>query len=525
MTRSGDAEVNGAGAPAVRRNEIIGVLSLAVDFAIGQPVGYGLRSAVASMALARDLGCDEAIAAESYYQGLLQASGCNAETDVLNALFGDEILLRQDVVRIERADPGQMLTLLLSHVGTGREGLTPQAPGDAAFRAIMGDANKVFHSHCETASKLAKRLGLSHAVQRNLSQTHERWDGGGIPDGVTGKAIALPVRIATVVHHCIRLGGFGTVEQVGERVRSRSGGAYDPAVVDAVLRRLPQLLAETDDEAAWRKAICDYPPDDVSLSEAELDMACEVLADFIDLKSPAIAGHSRAVGALADAAAEVAGFSPDDRAIVRRAGLVHDLGYAAIPGPQRLGQTGSEQARLHPYYAERLLHRAPGLVSIGAIIAQHHERLDGSGFHRACRGPDLSTASRLLAAADDYQTLTETRAGREAMSPKQAAQSLRDEARRGGLCGEAVAAVLQAAGVSGRMKKVTYAAGLTTREIEVLQALARGGANKEIARDLGLSPKTVDNHIQSIYSKLGVKTRGGATLFALERGLLQPGKT
>src|SRR5689334_20792461 len=104
-----------AGAPTVRRNEIIGVLSLAVDFAIGQSVGYGLRTAVASMAVAREMGGDEAIAAEAYYQGLLQASGCNAETDVLNALFGDEILLRQDVVRIERADPTQMLALVLSH--------------------------------------------------------------------------------------------------------------------------------------------------------------------------------------------------------------------------------------------------------------------------------------------------------------------------------------------------------------------------------------------------------------------------
>ena len=512
-------------APAVRRNEIIGVLSLAVDFAIGQPVGYGLRSAVASMAVARDLGHDEALAAESYYQGLLQASGCNAETDVLNALFGDEILLRQEVVRIERADPAQMLSLLLTHVGEGREGAAPQAPGDAAYRAIMGAANRVFHSHCETASKLALRLGLSPAVQRNLSQTHERWDGAGIPEGLAGEAIALPVRIATVVHHCIRLGGFLPPEQVAARVRSRSGAAYDPAMVDAVLPRLPLLLADSGDEKAWRDAICDFPPDDASLSDAELDAACEVLADFIDLKSPAIAGHSRAVSALADAAAACAKFSADDRALVRRAGLVHDLGYAAIPGPHRLAHTGAEQTRLHPYYAERLLHRAPGLAPIGAVMAQHHERLDGSGFHRACRGPDLSAASRMLAAADAYQTLTEARASRAALTPKQAAQTLRDDARRGALCGEAVAAVLEAAGQSGRAKKTTYAAGLTAREIEVLQALARGGSNKEIARGLGLSPKTVDNHTQSIYSKLGVQTRGGATLYALEHGLLQPAKT
>ncbi len=511
-------------APAVRRNEIIGVLSLAVDFAIGQPVGYGLRSAVGSMSVARAIGCDEALAAESYYQGLLQASGCNAETDVLNALFGDEIGLRQEVVRIERADPAQMLSLLLTHVGDGREGPPPQTPGDAAFSAIMGAANKVFHSHCETASKLAERLGLSIAVQRNLSQTHERWDGKGIPIGLAGDAIALPVRIATVVHHCIRLGGFLPVEQVAERVRSRSGFAYDPEIVEAVLPHLLRLLAETNDELAWRQAICNFPPDDISLSGAELDIACEVLADFIDLKSPAIAGHSRAVGALADAAAQVVNFSAEDRATVRRAGLVHDLGYAAIPGPQRLLPIGSEQSRLHPYYAERLLHRAPGLAPISVVIAQHHERLDGSGFHRACRGPDLSAASRLLAAADAYQTLTEARHGREAFTSKQAAQKLRDDARSGKLCGEAVAAVLEAAGQTGRARKVTHVGGLTAREIEVLQALARGGSNKDIARELALSPKTVDNHIQSIYSKVGVKTRGGATLFALERGLLQPGK-
>ena len=66
-------------------------------------------------------------------------------------------------------------------------------------------------------------------------------------------------------------------------------------------------------------------------------------------------------------------------------------------------------------------------------------------------------------------------------------------------------------------------AGLTGREIGVLQRLVRGGTTKEIANEIGLSPKTVDNHIQSIYGKIGVKTRGGATLFALEHGLLKPG--
>jgi HD-GYP domain-containing protein (c-di-GMP phosphodiesterase class II)/DNA-binding CsgD family transcriptional regulator len=245
-----------------------------------------------------------------------------------------------------------------------------------------------------------------------------------------------------------------------------------------------------------------------------------VFADFIDLKSPAIAGHSRAVSALAEATAGLANFSREDRALVRRAGLVHDIGYTAIPGTQRYAREVSERGRLHPYFAERLLQRAPGLSAIGTIIAQHHERLDGSGFHRGSRGPDLSTASRLLAVAEAYQSLIEDRPGRGAMSPKQAAQWLRDEARRGGLDGEAVQRVLEAAGQSERTKTPPLVGGLSAREFEVLQAVARGGTNKAVGRELGLSPKTIDNHIQSIYAKLGVKTRGGATLFALEHGLL-----
>ncbi|MFO1187396.1 MAG: LuxR C-terminal-related transcriptional regulator [Alphaproteobacteria bacterium] len=288
--------------------------------------------------------------------------------------------------------------------------------------------------------------------------------------------------------------------------------------------RLSALTGDATEEEAWESAI-DHPPMDVVLSDEELDAALEALADFTDLKSPAIAGHSRAVSVLAEGAAQAAHVLPDDRTQLRRAGLVHDIGYAAIPGTQRRMQEGSERSRLHPYFAERLLCRVPGLRPIGAVMAQHHERMDGTGFHRGCRGNDMSAASRLLAVAEAYQNLIEGRPGRPALTPKQAAQRLRDEARAGSLDGDAVLAVLEAAGQAGRAKKAPHAGGLTAREIDVLQRVARGGTTKEIGHDLGLSPKTVDNHIQSIYAKLNLKTRGGATLFALENGLLPPAKT
>ena len=131
----------------------------------------------------------------------------------------------------------------------------------------------------------------------------------------------------------------------------------------------------------------------------------------------------------------------------------------------------------------------------------------------------------MLAVAEAYQNLVEDRPFRVTLTSAQAAQKLREEVTRGTLDGEAVAAVLQAAGQGKRGKKVAFVAGLTAREVDVLRRVVKGGTMKDVGRDLGLSPKTVDNHIQSIYGKIGVNTRGGATLFAMEHGLLTPGQT
>ncbi|HET9848979.1 MAG TPA: LuxR C-terminal-related transcriptional regulator [Candidatus Dormibacteraeota bacterium] len=60
---------------------------------------------------------------------------------------------------------------------------------------------------------------------------------------------------------------------------------------------------------------------------------------------------------------------------------------------------------------------------------------------------------------------------------------------------------------------------LTARELEVLKLLGRGLANREVADGLGVSSRTVEAHLRSIYSKLGVRTRSAATRYAIEHGL------
>jgi DNA-binding CsgD family transcriptional regulator len=179
-----------------------------------------------------------------------------------------------------------------------------------------------------------------------------------------------------------------------------------------------------------------------------------------------------------------------------------------------------EQVRLHPYHTSQVLKRTPFLRSLDDIASAHHERLDGSGYYRGVPASALPATARVLAAADTFHAKLEPRPHREALGREAAASYVRGEASAGRLDPMAVEAVLTAAGQQGRAER--SGPRLTPREVEILVQVARGGSMREIARALTISPKTVDGHLQRIYPKIGVSTRAGATLFAVQQGLLSP---
>jgi DNA-binding CsgD family transcriptional regulator len=187
------------------------------------------------------------------------------------------------------------------------------------------------------------------------------------------------------------------------------------------------------------------------------------------------------------------------------------------PGP--LTELEWERVRLHAYYTERMLRRPRPLAEIGAVAALTHERLDGSGYHRGLSGTAIPASARLLAAADCYHALCEPRPHRPPHAPREAARHLRAEARAGRLEPGCVEAVLAAAGHPTR-RPAAGPGGLTTREMEVLVLLARAATTRQIARRLGIAPKTAGNHIERIYAKIGASTRAAAALYAVQHGLL-----
>jgi HD-GYP domain-containing protein (c-di-GMP phosphodiesterase class II) len=262
----------------------------------------------------------------------------------------------------------------------------------------------------------------------------------------------------------------------------------------------------------------------VVLSGERFDAALLAIADFVDLKSPFTLGHARAVADLVAEAAAPLGFCAAQVRTLRRAGLVHGLGRLGVSNsiwdkPAALGAGEWERVRMHPYLTERMLHQSEALAPLGAIAVLHRERVDGSGYPRGLSGAAIPRSARVLAAAEAYQAMREPRPYRPALPAAAAAAELRAEVKAAHLDAEAVKAVLGAAGRRVARRR-EGPAGLTPREIEVLRLLARGLSNKQIAERLVIAPKTVGNHIEHIYTKIGASTRAYAGLFAMRHGLL-----
>jgi DNA-binding CsgD family transcriptional regulator len=204
---------------------------------------------------------------------------------------------------------------------------------------------------------------------------------------------------------------------------------------------------------------------------------------------------------------------------------VHDLGRVAIEngvwdraGP--LTTSEWERVRLHPYFTERILARCGPLAPLVEVASSHHERLDGSGYHRSLPGEAQSREARLVAAADVLVALVTDRPHRPALPPVEAAGVLEAEAAAGRLDADAVACVLAAAGSRSAPAPRAWPAGLTDREVEVLRLIARGRSNREVGERLFISAKTVGRHVENLYAKTGVSSRAAAALFAMEHGLL-----
>jgi len=509
----------------LRLGELVATLALAQDNAFGQPLESQLRSCLLATWMCQAAGFPDEVQETAYWVALLRYIGCTGHAHEVATVFGDEIAIRAQTLVHDAANPAEVMRDVMAFATAGR----PPEEADQIVQLIQQTAQQWavhnFASGCEVADMLVHRLHFGLGVRDALRFTFERWNGNGYPAHVGGEAIPLPMRIVHVSHDMEAIGRLFSPGKALEAARDRRDRTYDPALADLFLEHGAGWFERLDATEPWDSVLELEPEPHRTLEGSELDEALGVAADFIDLKSPFMSGHSRRCAQLVGDAARLLELDDQALAMLRRAALLHDFGTTGVPNsiwdkPGSLTRAEFDRVELHPMLTEQMLRRSPALSALNPVACAHHEKSDGSGYHKRLRADSVDPSACVLAAVEIYVGMTTDRADRDALSPAHAAEELRRLASRGVTDPRATRAVLVAAGHgeprTRTVKRAKLPGGLTRREADVLRLAARGLTTQQIADRLYISTKTADHHIQHIYRKIGVSTRAAAALWATQ---------
>jgi hypothetical protein len=377
----------------VQLSEVVAAIALAADLGLGQPLEHVLRSCVIATRFAEHLGASPEDRYATYWVTLFITAGCTGVSFELSRVFGDDIEFRAGMFNVGSSNL-DVLRYVMGRAGSGRGVLGKAKVRADLLRTRMSPIEESLLAHSGVSAQLAERLGLGESVVTSLRQTFARWDGKGLPRGLGGDDIRLPIRIgnlANLVEVSERERG---IDAAFDTVREFSGTQFDPRLVDAWCATAGEVLEGLHSESSWDRVVAGQPATRGPLTEAELDDALELLGDYADLKSPYLTGHSRGVASLAVAAAGHARLSEGEVTTLRRAAFIHDL------GPQRRAQHDLGQARSAHRSGDgagavaRLLHRpcappceparAAGRGRAGRARTEQRHRL--SAWH--CRRDD-----------------------------------------------------------------------------------------------------------------------------------------
>jgi HD-GYP domain-containing protein (c-di-GMP phosphodiesterase class II) len=429
--------------------DILTGLSQALDLTEGHPRDHAARSCLIGMRLARIIRLPEDERSDLFYALLLKDAGCSSNAARVHQLFGgaggegralglrDWRSLSQEAgYALEYAGLGGSIWDRIAHLGN------LAAAGPTGRR-------RMFQIRCERGASVALALGLSQQTADAIRTMDEHWDGGGAPRGLRRTQIPLLGRILNIAQVAeIFSHDRGPASALAVILR-RSGRWFDPDLVHAFrtlcedasfwegLATLDAHAMVTASEPAQSAIVVD---------EARLDRIADAFAWLIDAKSPFTSEHSRRVAHIAVGIAERLGFSPDDVVRIRRAALLHDIGKLGVPSSilDKAGPLDAAEWNIvkpHPAFTFQILNAVPVFRDFAFDAAAHHEKLDGSGYHRGYTAAELTVTARALAVADIADALLAARPYRPSLEPAEAVRIMRVDMERGQLCPHSVDAV------------------------------------------------------------------------------------
>ncbi len=435
-----NAALHTASGQPVTLAEILSALSFALDITEGARPGHSVRACILGMRLGKQIGLSDQALAALYYALLLKDIGCSSNSArMADAFAADDQVVKQNFKFIDREKLGkpnrEALTFVWKNVAP-KEGRWNRVRQMYRMIRSPGDLTaEVIEARCERGAVILHKLGMGVETCAAVYSLDEHWNGHGLPDHLVAQDIPLLGRICAVAQHldlfCSEFGSAKAMDTLAER----SGTWFDPDLVRAVesLHRQGVLWAQclpgSDPEALQPAVLALDPGSSTSLAARDIDLICSGFADVVDAKSPFTYRHSVGTTEAAVLISNAMGLAPDRVEVVRRAALLHDIGMLGIPNTilDKQGPLNSADWTVihrHPVLSQEILSRVRAFSEIAILAGQHHEKLDGSGYPYHLAGEQLSIESRILAVADIFSALMESRPNRQDLTLVEIQQQL-----------------------------------------------------------------------------------------------------
>ncbi len=345
---------------------------------------------------------------------------------------------------LSREELFDLITLALLHdngIGAGAAG----APGASlALPSSLSDLQALDKGaeHCVLGEANISGYPFRTAPKNIIADHHENWDGSGffhIP-GDQIPLMAQIIRLADIVElaHDLRSLDWQGKRKVEAFLADWAGKIFAPSLVGAFreVSSHPAFWLDLKDDfivGAIRSRAPTYSQD---FPWAEVDKVTAIFSRIIDSKSRFTLVHSWGLSEKAAVMASVYAFPQTEAQMFHIAANLHDVGKLAISNaildkPGKLEPWETDVIQRHTYYTRVSLQSIAGFESITEWAANHHEKLDGSGYPYRKSAEDLDLNSRLMACLDIYQALTEDRPYRAGMAHDRALGILRDMAALG----------------------------------------------------------------------------------------------
>src|SRR5258708_3157979 len=221
--------------PSVRRADFLMALAYATDLASGHSRDFALRSCVLAMRFAEAGGLDLETRRSIFHQALLRYIGCNADTHLLADAWGDEITLRRELHHIDMGNRAEFVEVFVRAFTRKFGGASAEELAKGVERGLAQGPQvnvPILSGHCEVAQRIAERIGLPDEIRENLGQIYERWDGKGLPRGLSGDAVKFPVRLVTLAQDAIALSDLHGFEIMKTKIAERAGGGYESELAE-----------------------------------------------------------------------------------------------------------------------------------------------------------------------------------------------------------------------------------------------------------------------------------------------------